>query len=158
MLHKFGSNLNLKMKGNSINSVNSVHRLSYTAGDLQFASRRTHGRPRLHAGMEKSPAWLPCASESLYLALAIAVCPAPLLCFSSRRRHSSGELASPPQRRCRLGKGRPSSVFSLRIQPANLGRLKLPRIRCPRLSSSRPATSPPRACHRGQSHPVSRCP
>ena len=81
------------------------------------------------------------------------------LCFHRRRcYHRSNKLASSPQRRCHLGKGRPSSVFSLRIQPANIGHRKLPRIRCPRLSSSRSATSPPRACHRGQSSPVSRCP
>ena len=58
---------------------------------------------------------------------------------------------------CHLGKGRPSSIFSLRIQPASLGRLKLPRTRCLRFSSSRSATSPLRACHRGQSFSVSRC-
>ena len=79
------------------------------------------------------------------------------LCFHHRCCHRSNKLASSPQRRCHLGKGRPSFVFSLRIQPANIGRLKLPRTRCPRFSSSRSATSPLRACHRGQSPSVSRC-
>ena len=125
---------------------------------LRLASSRVRGRLGIALAREMESSWLPCASEPLYLALAVAVCPAPLFCFSSGQRHSSGELASPPQRRCCLGKGRPSSVSSLRIQLANLGRLKLPRICCPRLSSSRPATSPPWACHHGQSPPVSHCP
>ena len=93
MLHKFGSNLNLKMKGNSINSVNSVHRLSYTAGDLRFASRRGRGRLWRRAGAVKAIAQLPCASELLYLALAVAVRSRSLALFSQRHGHNSGELS-----------------------------------------------------------------
>ena len=93
LLHKFGSNLNLKMKGNSINSVNSVHRLSYTAGDLRFASRRGHGRLWRRAGAVKATTQLPCTSEPLYLALAVAVCPRSLAMFSRRHGHNSGELS-----------------------------------------------------------------
>ena len=77
--------------GKIVNTVNSVHRRSYTAGDLRFASWRACGRPRLHAGMEKSPAWLPCASEPLYLALAVAVAIAPL---SFCRRTSAHAIAA----------------------------------------------------------------
>ena len=71
------------MNGNSIILVNSVHRLSYTAGDLRFASRRGRGRLWRRAGTVKATAQLPCASEPLYLALAIAVCPRSLPLFSS---------------------------------------------------------------------------
>ena len=93
LLHKFGSNLNLKMNGNSVITVNSVHRLSYIAGDLRFASRHARGRPRLRASAVKSPAWLPCASEPCYLALAVVVCPRSLALFSRRHGHNSDELS-----------------------------------------------------------------
>jgi len=42
---------------------NSARRLSYTAGDLLFASRRGRGRLWRRTGTEGAPAWLPCASE-----------------------------------------------------------------------------------------------
>jgi hypothetical protein len=53
LLYKFGRNLNLKTNANSVITVNSVHRLSYTAGDLLLGSRRARGRVRLRAGMVK---------------------------------------------------------------------------------------------------------
>ena len=62
MLHKFGSNLDFKLSGNSINTLNSARRLSYTAGDLLLGSRRTRGRPQLRAGAGKMPSWLSLAS------------------------------------------------------------------------------------------------
>ena len=65
-----------------VNTVNSVHRRSYTIDDLRFASRSARGCPRLHAGAEKTPTWLPCVSEPLYLALAVAVRPRSLVLFS----------------------------------------------------------------------------
>ena len=73
MLHKFGSNLSFKSDGNSVNSVNSARRLSYIAGELRMRSGRHRGRPWLRAGMEKAPAFLPCASEPRYKAFAIVV-------------------------------------------------------------------------------------
>ena len=85
LLYKFGSNLALKTNGNSVIKVNSAHRSCYTAGDLRLASRRGRGHLWRRAGMEKSPAWLPCASEPRYLALAVAVCPRSLALFSFRR-------------------------------------------------------------------------
>ena len=54
LLYKFGSNLNLNTNGNSVIKWNSVHRLSYTAGDLRFASRRGRGRLWHRAGVVKA--------------------------------------------------------------------------------------------------------
>ena len=93
MLYKFGSNLNLKTNGNYVITVNSVHRLSYIAGDLRFASRRGRGRLWRRAGAVKATAQLPYASEPLYLALAVAVCPRFLALFSRRHGHNFGELS-----------------------------------------------------------------
>ena len=93
MLYKFGSNLDLKLDDNSVISMNSVHRSCYTAGDLRFASRRGHGRLWRRAGAVKATTQLPCTSEPLYLALAVAVCPRSLAMFSRRHGHNSGELS-----------------------------------------------------------------
>ena len=93
MLYKFGSNLDFKMDDNSVISMNSVHRSCYTAGDLRFASRRGRGCLWRRTGAVKATAQLPCASEPLYLALAIAVCPRSLALFSRRPDHNSGELS-----------------------------------------------------------------
>ena len=93
LLYKFGSNLDFKLDGNSVILMNSVHRSCYIAGDLRFGSRRARGRPRLCDGADKSPVWLPCASEPCYLALGVAVCPRPLALFSRRHGHNSGELS-----------------------------------------------------------------
>ena len=81
MLQKFGSNLSFKLEGNFVNSMNSTHRSGYTGGDLRFASRRGRGRLWRRAGAVKAIAQLPCASELLYLAQAVAVGPVLLLCF-----------------------------------------------------------------------------
>ena len=62
------------MNGNSINMVNSARRLSYTAGDLLLGSRRARGPPQLHAGVAKTPSWLPLASWPSFKGLdAVAV-------------------------------------------------------------------------------------
>ena len=56
---KFESNLRILANGKLIIIVNSVHRLRYTVGDLLRRSRHARGCPRLRAGAETSPAWLP---------------------------------------------------------------------------------------------------
>ena len=66
LLHKFGSNLDFKTNGNSVNTLNSARRLSYTAGDLLLASRRGRGHLRRRAGAVKAVAWLLLDSESRY--------------------------------------------------------------------------------------------
>ena len=158
MLYKFGSNLNLKTNGNSIITVNSVHRLSYIAGDLRFASRRTRGRPRLRAGMGKAPAWLPCASgrslrpkPSPFFAVSLPL-------FSRRRCHSSVELLPSNQRPHHRSKACPSSASSLRVQQTSPCGLSSSETRGARSSSSRPAASPSRTLRRGQSSTVRLCP
>ena len=93
LLHKFGSNLSFKSDGNSVNMVNSAHRLSYTAGDLLLGSRRMRGRPQLRAGVGKVPTLLLLASEPRYLACAVAVRLLSPPLFSRRRRRSSVELS-----------------------------------------------------------------
>ena len=62
LLHKFGSNLALKANGNSEITVNSVHRLSYMAGNRLRRSRRARGglgfalaRERLRHGFSLLP-------------------------------------------------------------------------------------------------------
>jgi len=77
---------------------------------------------------------------------------------SRRRRLSSGELPSPPQRKPVSTKQCSSSVSSLRTHPTNCGCLSPLRTAASDPSSSRPATSPEAPFHRGQRHPVSRCP
>ena len=128
--------------GKLVNTVNSIHRRSYMAGDLLRRSRRVVAilgvalvRKRLRCGfleLLSRTISTETPSSSFFF----------FLCFHRRRRcHRSGELASSPQRRCHLGKGRSSSVFLLRIHPANCGRLISLGIRCPRPSSLRPATA-----------------
>ena len=134
--------------------MNSVHRLRYTAGDLRFASRRARGRPRLRAGAGKSPAWLPCASEPLYLALAVAVCPRSFPLFSSHRRRSSVELLPSNQCPCHRSKACPSSASSLHVQQTSPCGLSSLETRGARPSSSRPAIPPPSTIRRGQSSTV----
>ena len=146
------------VNGKLVNTVNSVHRRSYTAGDIRFASRRARGRPRLRAGTEKSPAWLPCASEPLYLALAVAVCPRSFPLFSSHRRRSSVELLPSNQRPRHRSKACLSSASSLRVQQTSPCGLSSPETRGARSSSSRPAASPSRALRRGQRVTVILCP
>ena len=77
---------------------------------------------------------------------------------SRRRRLNFVELASPPQRKTVSAKQRSSSLSSLQTHPTNCGCLSPPGTAASSLSSSRPATSPEVPFHRGQHHPVSRCP
>ena len=66
LLHKFGSNLKILANDNFVNMGNSSHRSHLIAGDLLLGSRRARGRLWRHAGAEKAPAWLPCASKLRY--------------------------------------------------------------------------------------------
>jgi len=156
LFYKIGSNLVFKRNGNSIILVNSVHRLSYTAGDLRFASWRGRGCLWHRAGAVKATAQLPCASEPLYLALAVVVCPALFLCFLPSPPSISGEPSS--QRILVTAKACYSSTLSLRAQPTHQFSLISPGNFCARSSSSRPAASPSRSPHRGQSSTVCLCP
>ena len=157
MLHKFGSNWDLKTNGNLVILVNSSHRSHLIAGGLLLGSRRARGRPQLRAGVGKAPSWLPLASWPAFIARASPPFSFSLPLFSRRHRRCSVELASPPQRKPASAKHRLSSACSLRTQPTNLGPLISPRNAASRLSSSRPAGSPSSECRRGQRSPVSRC-
>ena len=144
--------------GKLVNTVNSVHRRSYTAGDLRFASRRAHGRPRLRAGVGKAPAWLPCASGRSLRPEPSPFFVVSLPLFSRRRCHSSVELLPSNQRPCHRSKACSSSASSLRVQQTSPCGLSSPETRGARSSSSRPAASPSRALRRGQSSTVCLCP
>ena len=139
--------------GKLVITVNSVHRRGYTADDLLQRSRRARGRPRLRAGAEKAPAWLPCASAPFYLALAVAVCPAPFLCFPV-----TAAAAPSNQRPRHRSKACPSSTSSLRVQQTSPCGLSSPETRGARFSSSRSAASPSRVLRRGQRVTVILCP
>ena len=54
LLYKFGSNLDFKLDGNSVISMNSVHRSCYTVGNLRFASRHGRGCLWCRAGAVKA--------------------------------------------------------------------------------------------------------
>ena len=140
--------------GKLVNTVNSVHRRSYIAGDLRFASRHTRGCPRLRAGVGKAPAWLPCASgrslrpePSPFFAVSLPL-------FSRCRCHSSVELLPSNQRPRHRSKACPSFTYSLRIQPTHQFGLSSSGTRVASSSSSRPATPPPSTIRRGQSSTV----
>ena len=144
--------------GKLVNTVNSVHRRSYTAGDLRFASRRVRGRPRLRAGVGKAPAWLPCASgrslrpkPSPFFAVSLPL-------FSRRHCRSSIEPSLSNQRLCHHNKVLNSFVSSLRTHPTGRSRLTSPNFAVRRLSSPRPAASPSSVPHRGQRVTVILCP
>ena len=66
MPHKFGSILEFKSSGNSINMVNSDRGSHLTDGELLLRSGRRRGHLRLRVGVEKAPAWLLFASWSRF--------------------------------------------------------------------------------------------
>ena len=144
--------------GKLVNTVNSVHRRGYTAGDLLRRSRRARGRPRLCAGMGKATAWLPCASgrslrpkPSPFFAVSLPL-------FSRRRCLNSVERLPSNQRSRHRSKACPSSASSLRVQqtsPCGLSSLETHGACSP---SSRPAASLSRALRRGQRVTVILCP
>ena len=145
------------VNGKLVNTMNSVHRRSYTAGDLRFASRCVRGRPRLCAGMGKAPAWLPCASgrslrpePSPFFAVSLPL-------FSRRRCHNFVELLPSNQRPRHRSKACPSSASSLRVQQTSPCGLSSLETRGARSSSSRLAASPSRALRRGQRVTVILC-
>ena len=78
------------------NYVQQCQRAGVTAGDLPQASSHGRGHLRCRAGVEKAPAWLPCASEPRYLALVVAVRPRFLaLLFPSPLPNSDEPVSSP---------------------------------------------------------------
>ena len=144
--------------GKLVNTVNSVHRRSYTADDLRFASRHTRGRPWLRASVEKAPTWLPCASSHSLRPKPSPFFAVSLPLFSRRRCHSSVELLPSNQCPRHCSKACPSSTSSLHIQQTSPCGLSSPKTRGARSSSSWPAASPSRALHRGQRVTVILCP
>ena len=144
--------------GKLVNTVNSVHRRSYTAGDLRFASRRARGRPRLHAGVGKAPAWLPCASGRSLRPKPSPFFVVSLPLFSRRHCRSSIEPSPSNQRLCHHSKVLNSFASSLRTHPTSRSRLTSPNFAARRLSSPRPAASPSSVPRRGQHVTVSLCP
>ena len=140
--------------GKLVNTVNSVHRRSYTAGDLRFASRRVRGRPRLRAGVGKAPAWLPCASGRSLRPEPSPFFVVSLPLFSRRRCHNFVELLPSNQRPRHRSKACPSSASSLRVQQTSPCGLSSSETRGARPSSSRPAIPPPSTIRHGQSSTV----
>ena len=138
--------------------MNSVHRLSYMAGDLLRRSRRARGRVQLHAGVGKAPAWLLLASWPSYKDYAVTVLrflflyffpsPPPLL-----RRAFVVDLALLPSQQ---------RLFQLRLLLAHpaipLGLPDFAGLRRSSSSSSLPVAPPSRARCRGQSSTVHLCP
>ena len=140
--------------GKIVNTVNSVHRRSYTAGDLRFASRHACGRPRLHTGVGKAPAWLPCASGRTLRPTPSPFFAVSLPLFSRRRFHNSVELLLSNQRPRHRSKACSSFASSLRVQQTSPCGLSSPETRGARPSSLRPAIPPPSTIRRGQSSTV----
>ena len=144
--------------GKIVNTVNSVHRRSYTAGDLRFASRHACGRPRLHTGVGKAPAWLPCTSGR-----SLRPKPSPFFAVSLplfSRRHCRSSVEPSPSNQCLCHHNRVLNSFasSLRTHPTGRSRLTSPNFAARRLSSPRPAASPSSVLLRGQRVTVILCP
>ena len=144
--------------GKLVNTVNSVHRRSYTASDLWFASRHARGRPRLRAGMGKAPAWLPCASGRSLRPKPLPFFAVSLPLFSRRHCRSSVEPSPSNQRLCHHSKVLNSFTSSLRTHPTSRSRLTSPNFAARRLSSPRSVASPSSVPRRGQHVTVSLCP
>ena len=119
MLHKFGSNLDLKTNGNSVIAVNSIHRLSYMAGDLLRRSWRIVAICGVALAREKAPSWLPLASwlsfksrdavvvvllsPSVFTAAAVAIAPLSF-CHCRSAFQSLVTLATAPLVPCALSR------------------------------------------------------
>ena len=158
MLYKFGSNLNLKMNGNYVITVNSVHRLSYIAGDPSacFQSRVWPSGHRVGEGNGVVMASLSFLAI-LYNLSRRCLCHFLLLCFPVALL-ISGELPPSNQRLCRHSVALNSSACSLHTQPTRFCCLISPGNCSARSSSSWPATFPSQALRRGQSSTVRLCP
>ena len=143
--------------GNFVISVNSVHRLSYIAGDPSacFQSRAWPSGHRAGKGNGFAVASL------RFLAILYNLSRRRpyrfLLCFPIALL-ISGELPPSNQRLCRHSVALNSSTCSLRTQPTRFCCLTSPENCSARSSSSWPATSPSQALRRGQSSTVRLCP
>ena len=158
MLYKFGSNLNLKTKGNFVILMNSVHRLSYIAGD-PLACFQSRAWPSGHHAGEGNGVVVASLSflAILYNLSRRRPCRFLLLCFPVALL-ISGELPPSNQHLCHHSVELNSSVCSLRTQPTRFCCLISPGNCSARSSSSRPATSPSSTLRRGQSSTVRLCP
>ena len=149
MLYKFGSNLDFKMNGNSVILMNSVHRLSYIAGDPSacFQSRAWPSRRRAGEGNGSAVASLRFLAI-LYNLSRRRPCRFLLLCFLVALL-ISGELPPSNQRLCHRSVALSSSACSLRTQPTRFCCLTSSKNCSARSSSSWSATSPSQALRRG---------
>ena len=138
--------------------VNSVHRLSYIAGDPSacFQSRAWPSRHRAGEGNGSAVASLHFLAI-LYNLSRRRLCRFLLLCFPVALL-ISGELPPSNQRLCHRSVALNSSAYSLRTQLTRFCCLISPGNCSARSSSSRPATSPSQALRRGQSSTVRLCP
>ena len=142
---------------NFVISVNSVHRLSYIAGDPSacFQSRAWPSGRRAGEGNGVIVASLSFLAI-LYNLSRRRPCRF-LLCFPVALLISD-ELKPSNQRLCRRSVVLNSSTCSLRTQPTRFCCLISPGNCSARSSSSWPATSPSQALRRGQSSMVRLCP
>ena len=157
MLLKFGSNLDFKTNGNSVITVNSVHRLSYMADDLLRRSGRVVAVCGVALARGKAPAWLLLAYWPSYKDYAVAVLHFLFLCFFPSppllRRAFTVDLALLPSQQ------RLFQFCLLLAHPAiPLGLPDFAGLRRSSSSSSLPVAPPSRACCRGQSSTVHLCP
>ena len=153
-----GSNLDFKMNGNSVILMNSVHRLSYIAGDPSacFQSRAWPSGCRAGKGngvVVTSLSFL----AILYILSRRRPCRFLLLCFSVALL-ISGDLPPSNQRLCRHSIALNSSTCSLCTQLTRFCCLTSLENCSACSSSSWPATSPSQALRRGQSSTVRLCP
>ena len=144
--------------GNFVISVNSVHRLSYIAGDPSACLQSRVWPSGCRAGEENGSA----VASLRFLAILYNLsrrrpCRFPLLCFPVALL-ISGELPPSNQRLCRHSVVLNSSACSLRTQLTRFCCLISPGNCSTRSSSSWPATSPLQALRRGQSSTVRLCP
>ena len=158
MLYKFGSNLNLKTHGNSVITVNSVHRLSYMADDLLRRSKRVVAVFGVALAWGRAPAWLLLASWPSYKDYTVAVLRFLFLCFFPSpplllRRAFAVDLALLPSQQ---------RLFQLRLLLAHpailLGLPDFAGLRRSSSSSSLSVAPSSRVCCRGQSSMVHLCP
>ena len=144
--------------GKFVISVNSVHRLSYIAGNPSacFQSRAWPSGRRASEGNGSTMASLRFLAI-LYNLSCRRHCRFLLLCFPVALL-ISGELPPSNQHLCRCSVALNSSVCSLRTQPTRFCCLTSPENCSEHSSSSWPATSPSQALRRGQSSTVRLCP
>ena len=143
---------------NFVISMNSVHRLSYIAGDPS-ACFQSRAWPSGHRAGEGNGVIVASLSflAILYNLSRRRPCRFLLLCFPVALL-ISGELPPSNQSLCCRSVALNSSACSLRTQPTRFCCLTSPENCSEHSSSSWPATSPSQALHRGQGSMVRLCP